>query len=158
MRILHTRQGQSLAEFTIIAPILVLVAIAAGMMSLGAHRAHLLSNAVQQVTLQKLQFSNTAAAISVDALKTTMNQGGLSASFNTAPLVDSVRVVDSDPYTSLLIGAKAFQPSLTLVPGFTVNVAQTINRNLLLAANDGRAIVHPVAPWVPGGAPVAPPW
>jgi hypothetical protein len=150
--------GQSLAEFTIIAPILVLVAIAAGMMSLGAHRAHLLSNAVQQATLQKWEFSDTPAAISVEILQAAMNQGGLSASFNSAPLVDSLRVVDSDPYTSLLIGTKAFQPSLALVPGFTVNAAQAINRNLLLSANDGRAVVHPAAPWVPGGAPVAPPW
>lgn len=141
--------GQSLVEFVLIMPILVMMTLGAGFLMLAAHRTHLMSNAVSQVALHKLEFAGNAQAISAGTLQSEITGGDLKASFNPSPLVDSVTVVDSDTYTSLVTGALQVKSPITWLPSFTVGVSQAINKNLLLPASNGSATVHSRAPWAP---------
>jgi TadE-like protein len=154
MRLPEKRQqkakiGQSLVEFVLIMPILVLLTLGAGFLMLAAHRTHLMSNAVAQVALHKLEFANTAQAVSPSTLQSDITGGDLKASFNPGPLVDSVTVADSDPYTSLVTGILQVKSPISWLPSFTVGVSQAINRNLLLPASTGTAAVHTREPWAP---------
>lgn len=141
--------GQSLVEFVLVMPILVMMTLGAGLLMVAAHRTHMLSNAVSQAALHKLEFANTAQAISPGMLQADMTGGQLKASFNPGPLVDNVTVSDSDAYTSLVLGTLELKSAISWLPSFTVGVSQVINRNLLLPASSGTATVHSREPWAP---------
>jgi hypothetical protein len=134
---------------------------------MGAYEALLASDAVQMPSLGKLAFSNQASNVGSATLVAYMNgttplDDGetikIQGSLNTGKLIDSVNVINSSQYTSLMVGAKTFRPIASFVPGFTVHVAQAINKNLLQSANNGAEVRPYNTPWVPGGTPNPPPW
>jgi hypothetical protein len=152
----RAKSGQSLVEFVLVAPILVLVMIAGAMLGYGTFQAHMASNAAQQAALNKLKYADSSAAVGSGTIQGDMNGGNLSSSMTTGDKIDSVQVVDADPYTSIMVATRNYQASVNFIPSFNIKVGQVMNRNLLQSANAGGAIVHSTAAWVPGGAPVAP--
>jgi hypothetical protein len=153
------QSGQSLVEFILVMPILILVMVAGGMLGYGTYQAHMASTAIQEPAMQKLQFSNNKDAIPMLTLLNNINNSNLKATLITGTMIDNVQIIDSDPYTSIMVGGKDFQSLFAFIPGFHITVGQIINHNVLQAANAGSAIVHSsTSPWVPGGTPVKPPW
>lgn len=152
------KAGQSLVEFVLVMPILILVMVAGGMIGLGTYEAHMASSAIQQPAMQKLAFSKNRNEIPPEIIQTAANNTGLEGTLDSGALIDKMQLVNSDSYTTILLGSKNFQAPIAFLPSFRIRVGQAINKNLLQPANDGSAIVHPNSPWVPNGAPVPPPW
>jgi hypothetical protein len=153
-----SNSGQSLVEFVLVMPILVLILIGGFGFGLGTYDAHMASDAVQMPAMQKLSFADQAAAVPKDTLLSFMNGSKLKGSLKGTAPIDGVTIVNSGQYTSIIVGSKTFTPPASFVPGFTIRVGQVINRNLLEAANAGAEVRPYNTPWVPGGAPVPPPW
>jgi hypothetical protein len=159
MRLLQqgAHRGQSLVEFVLVMPILVLVLIGGYSMGLGTYQAHMASDAVQMPAMQKLKLSNQVTAVDGGTLQGYMNGGGLKGNFNTGALIDSVKVVNSDAYTSIMVGSKTYTSAASFIPGFTITVGEAMNKNLLEAANSGAEVRPYNTAWVPGGTPNPPP-
>ncbi len=129
-------------------------------MAYGVFQAYIVANAMQGPALSKWDYADDSAAITPATLAASVNsKDGIATNISDpASNVSSVTVQDSDPFTSVIFGSKAYTPAIAFMPAFTIKVGQVINRNLLQAANSGTAVVHPATAWVPGGTPVAPPW
>ena len=153
----HSSKGQSLVEFVLVMPILVLLLVGGFSMGLGSYQAHLASDAVQMPAMHKLALSNITGAVDGGALAGYMNGGGIQANLSTGSMIDSASVVNSDAYTSVVVGSKTYQSVASFIPGFTITVGEAMNRNLLEAANAGAQVRPANTPWVPGGAPNPPP-
>ena len=156
---LHQRYGQSLVEFILVMPILVLILIGGFSFGLGIHDAHMASDAVQLPALQKLELANQANGVNSADLLKLMNNTSLSGSLKSGQLIDNVSIQQNGPYISIMVGSKRFSPPASFVPGFTIRVGQVINRNLLEDAYVGTSNIRSyTSPWIPGGTPVEPPW
>jgi hypothetical protein len=151
-------KGQALVEFTMVLPLLILILVGGTSFALGIHHAHMITEAVQMPSLQKLAMGDNPNAASTAELATMINSATLKDSVFKGNYVDSVSVKGSgDPFTSIII-AKASHASLaSFIPGFSIAVGQAINSSLL--STTGNGINRPLnTPWVPGGTLVAPPW
>lgn len=151
------RAGQSLVEFVLVMPILVLVLIGGFSFGMGTYQAHMASDAVQMPALKKLDLSNETGTVGGGTLQGYMNGSKIKGNFNTGSLIDTVTVTTGSPYTSIMVGAKTYTSTVSFIPGFTIKVGEAINRNLLEAANAGAEVRPANTPWVPGGTPNPPP-
>lgn len=149
--------GQSLVEFVLVMPILVLVLIGGFSFGMGTYQAHMASDAVQMPAMKKLDLSNETGAVGGGTLQGYMNGSNVKGNFNTGSLIDSVTVATGSPYTSIMVGSKNFTPTASFIPGFTIKVGEAINRNLLEPANSGAEVRPANTAWVPGGTPNPPP-
>ena len=153
------QSGQSLMEFVLVMPLLVLILIGGFSFGMGTYDAHLASDAIQLPALNKTDMAKSTGAVASGTLLGYVTAGGTSGTLTSNALLDTVNKVDIDNYTSVMVGSKAFTPLASFLPGFTIKTAQVMNKGLLDAANTGGATVRPATtPWVPGGTPVMPPW
>lgn len=151
------QQGQSLVEFVLVMPILVLVLIGGFSFGMGTYQAHMASDAVQMPAMKKLELSKQAAAVGGGTLQGYMNSSNLKGNFSTGSLIDSVTVQNASAYTSIMVGAKSYTSTVSFIPSFTIKVGEAINKNLLEAANSGAEVRPATTAWVPGGTPNPPP-
>jgi len=153
------RAGQSLMEFGMVMPLLVLILLGGASFGIGTYEAHMASDAIQLTSLHKVDVAKIPGAAGGGTLLGYVTSGGTSGTLSAGGLIDSITTQDIDNYTTMAIGSKSFTPLASFVPGFTIKTAEAINKGLTDAANTGGATVRPAGtPWVPGGTPVKPPW
>lgn len=151
----RTLAGQSLVEFVLVMPILVLVLIGGFTFGMGTYQAHMTSDAVQFAMLRASDMANEPGTVSGGMVQGYINSGGLKGSLNSGSLVDSVTLNEA----GFLVASKNFVSSVSFIPGFTIKVGQAINPNLLKPTSSGGGQSRPLAtPWVPGGTMIPPPW
>lgn len=151
----QTLTGQSLVEFVLVLPILVLILVGGFTFALGTYQAHMTSDAVQFAMLKANEMANEPGAVSGGMVQGYINSGGLKGSVSSGSLVDSV-TLNSDGF---LVASKNFVSSVSFVPGFTIKVGQAINPSLLKPTSSGGGQAKPIGtPWVPGGTMITPPW
>jgi hypothetical protein len=151
----HAKNGQSLAEFTLVAPLMVLILIGGFSFGMGTYQAHMTSDAVQLVMLKTKEMADTPGTISTGTLRSYINSGGLTGSLSAGNLVDQLTITPE----GFLVARKNFTPLASFIPGFTISVSQAINPSLMMPTSDGSATRRPLGiPWIPGGTMVIPPW
>lgn len=151
--------GQSLMEFVLVMPLMVLILVGGFSFGMGTYDAHMASDAIQLPALQKMDMAKTDTAIDPGKLMGYVSSGGTSGTLTSGSLLDSINEVDVDNYTSVMVGSKSFVPLASFIPGFTIKTAEVMNKGLLNAASTGGATSRDAnTPWVPGGSPVKPPW
>lgn len=156
---LPSKAGQSLMEFVLVMPLLVLILVGGFSFGLGTYQAHMASDAIQLPAMHKKEMADKTGAIDSGTLLGYVSSGGTKGTLSSGSLLDSLSVVAVDNSTSLIVGTKTFVPIASFVPGFTIKTAQVMNKGLLEAASSGGAKSRPEGtPWVPGGTPVMPPW
>ncbi len=149
------QRGQSLVEFVLVMPLLVLILVGAYSFGVGTYQAHMTSDAVQFAMLKSLDMANEPGAVSGGTLQGYINAGGLKGNLTKGGLVDGVTLNNS----GVLIASKNFTPAAAFIPGFTIKVGEAINPSLLKPTSTGGAQSKPLGtPWVPGGAMNPPPW
>jgi len=154
-----TYPGQSLMEFVLVMPILVLILLGGFSFGMGAYEAHMASDAIQVPSAHKLDMGKIPAPVSSGTMLGYVTGNGTSGTLKSGDLLDNITQVPIDNYTSILVGTKDFAAVASFLPGFTIKTAQIINRGLLDSASTGGATTRPATtPWVPGGTPVMPPW
>lgn len=151
----RTLPGQSLVEFVLVLPILLLVLIGGFTFAMGTYQAHMASDAVQFAMLRANDMANEPGAVGGGTVQGYMNSGGLKGSAASGSLVDGVTLNDA----GFLVASKNFVSSVSFIPGFTIKVGQAINPSLLKPISSGGAQSRPAGtPWVPGGTMTPPPW
>ncbi len=148
-------KGQSLVEFVLVAPIMVLILLGAFGFGLGTYQAHMTSDAVQLPLLKTMEMANLPGAVSAGQLQGYISSGGLSGSLVSGNLVDSLQV---DETTGIMTAKKNYIPLVNIIPGFTISVAHSINPGLLKPTASGGQARPMATPWVPGGTMQPPPW
>jgi hypothetical protein len=137
----------------------VLILIGGFSFGLGTYQAHMASDAIQLPATHKMDMGDAPGAIDTGTLLGYVTSGKTTGTLSSGALISNISVAPVNQYTALMVGSKTFVPLASFVPGFTIKTAQVMNQGLLDAANTGGATVRPVGtPWVPGGAPVMPPW
>lgn len=152
---LKSLKGQSLVEFVLVAPIMVLILLGAFSFGLGTYQAHMTSDAVQLPMLKTMEMANLPGVVSSGQLKGYISSGGLSGSLISGNTVDSLQV---NPITGIMVAKKNYIPLVDIVPGFTISVAHSLNPGLLKPTAFGGQARPLAMPWVPGGAMQPPPW
>jgi len=151
--------GQSLMEFVMVMPLLVLILVGGFSFGMGTYEAHLASDAIQLPAMQKQDMAKKSGVVGSGDLMGYVSKGGTSGTLTSGALLDTINKKDIDNYTSVIVGSKTFSPLVNFLPGFTINTAEAMNKGLLDAASTGGATVHPAgSSWVPGGSPQKPPW
>lgn len=154
MRPLQFQNGQSLVEFVLVAPIMVLILMGSFCFGMGTYQAHMTSDSLQLVLLKAKEMADTPGTVSTGMLLGYINSGGLTGSLSMGNLVDELEL---DGH--LLVARKNYVPLANFIPGFTISVSHAINPSLLMPISEGSATPRPLAtPWVPGGAMQPPPW
>jgi uncharacterized protein (UPF0333 family) len=152
-------RGQSLMEFVLVMPLLVLIFLGGFTFGMGMYEAHMASDAIQLPALKKQDMAKKAQAISSGELLGYVSSGGTTGTMKSGTLLDGINKQNMDNYTSIIVGTKSFVPLVNFLPGFTISTAGAINRSLLETANSGGATVRPAnTAWVPGNTPQMPPW
>lgn len=151
--------GQSLTEFVLVLPILLLVLVAAGYIGIGMYEAHMASDAIRQPAMKKLEMAGEAGAISNGVLLGYVTGGNLQGNIDYGAPVDDVSISNTadEDLAAVIVGTKEFSVNLPPLPRFNYTVAQAVQKNLLLSAEFG-AKKRPLSGWVPGGTPRQPPW
>lgn len=150
----QVQMGQSLVEFAMVAPIMVLILVGSFSFGMGAYQAHMTSDALQLVMLKTKEMADTPGMVSDGMLNGFIRSGGLTGSLSAGNLVDELALDGR-----FLVARKNFLPLVSFVPGFTISVSQAINPSLLMPISQGSAPLRPLAtPWVPGGVLQTPPW
>lgn len=152
-------RGQSLVEFVLVAPILILVLVIAGYVGIGMYQAHMASDAIRQPALKKLEMAAEPGGISNETLLGYVTGGPLKGNINSGGAVDSVNVTNTgaSDLAAIIVGNKQFTVNFPGLPAFNFTAAQAIQKNLLLSAEFG-AKKRSLDGWVPGGTPRQPPW
>lgn len=151
----RTSSGQSLVEFVLVMPILILILVGGFSFGMGTYQAHMTSDAVQFALLKSKDMANESGAVSGGMVQGFINSGKLKGSLSPGNLVDSVKLDQQ----GFLIASKAFTPTVGFIPGFTIKVGQAINPSLLKPISTGGGQARPAGTaWVPGGTMNPPPW
>ncbi len=148
-------QGQSLVEFVLVMPIIIIILLGAFCFGLGTYQAHMTSDAIQLPLLRSMDMANLPGTVTGGQLQGYITSGGLSGSLVAGNLVDSIQV---NPATGILIAKKNYIPLVDIIPGFTITVGQSVNPSLLKATATGGTARPLATPWVPGGVMQPPPW
>ncbi|HEY9745914.1 MAG TPA: TadE family protein [Oculatellaceae cyanobacterium] len=159
-RLNTAHSGQSLVELALTFPILLLILVGGAHFGFGLYQANLASSAIQQPALHKLEMADTPGAISPGTvLNWVTGNDGTKGSMKTGDAVDSVKFVNQNAETAIIVGTKRYKGIAPFLPSFDITVVQGINSNLLQASGGSAARVRPAnGTWVPGGAPRTPPW
>jgi hypothetical protein len=153
-----SRRGQSLMEFVLVMPLLVLILLGGFTLGMGMYEAHMASDAIQLPALKKQDMASKSQVIGSGDLIGYVSAGGTSGTLSSGVLLDSINKQDVDNYTSVIVGKKSFVPLVGFLPGFSISTAEAMNKGLLDAANNGATVRPAGTAWVPGGAPQMPPW
>jgi hypothetical protein len=148
-------RGQSLVEFVLILPIMIIILLGAFCFGLGTYQAHMTSDAIQLPLLRTMEMANLPEAVDEDKLKGYISSGGLNGSLAAGNLVDSIK---PNPTTGILIAQKNYIPLVSIIPGFTISVGHSVNPSLLKPTASGGNVRPMATPWVPGGVMQPPPW
>lgn len=147
--------GQSLVEFVLVMPIMVLILIGAFSFGMGTYQAHMTSDAMQFSMLNTTKMANEPGSVSGGMIQGYINAGGLKGSFGSGSMVDGVSLRNE----RFIVAKKNFTPAANFIPGFTISVAQALNPSLLKPTSEGGGQTRPLATaWVPGGTMNPPPW
>lgn len=150
--------GQSLVEFVLVTPILLLVLMAGYSFGMGLYQANMAADAIRQPALKKLEMAKTPGAVSTGTVMGYVTGGPLSGNIKSGSPVDSVSFKDAGDYTSIIVGTKSYTSPAPFIPTLNFTATQGIQKNLLLAASNGASQRPAATPWVPGGAVKTPPW
>lgn len=147
-------------EFALTLPIFCLLLVGGFSMAMGMYEAHMASDAVRHIAVNKMPMAQKPGAVGNGDIMTYIAQSGLRGSLpTTGTYVDSVNIAHGSLETAIVVGTKNYSALAGWVPDLTIRVTQPINRALLEPAYTGGGTVRPAnTAWVPGGTPVPPPW
>ncbi len=152
-------KGQSLVEFVLVTPILLLVLVIAGYVGIGMYQAHMASDAIRQPALKKMEMAGEPGAISNATLLGYVTGGPLQGNIRSGGAIDNVNVTNTggNDLAAVIVGNKQYTVNFPGIPAFNFTAAQAVQKNLLLSAEFG-AKKRGLSGWVPGGTPRQPPW
>lgn len=148
-------KGQSLVEFVLVLPLLVLILLGAFSFGLGTYQAHMTSDAIQLPMLKAMEMADSPGPVSSSKLMSYISEGKLSGNLVKGNLVDSVQV---NPITGIMVAKKNYIPLVNIIPGFTISVGHSINPSLLKPTAIGGKVRPQAVSWVPGDTMQPPPW
>lgn len=123
--------GQSLVEYVLTLPIMLLVLVGGFGVGMAMYQAHMASDAIRQPALQKLAMAASDNAICGDQLLKYVNEGKLGGNLKVGRYIDSVSIHEQNEFGSVLVGHKTITPIAPFLPTFDIKVTQVVNRNLL---------------------------
>lgn len=147
-------RGQSLVEFVMVMPVLLLILLGAFTVGLGIYQGANASMAVKSPVMQKIELAKNPGDTTNSARDMIMNYN--SGSLQMGNAIDRSRTVGTGNHTTVIIATKEFQPPVAFLPMVDFTVTQAINTNLLLA-NQGSASPTINAFGAIGGYPVSAP-
>jgi Flp pilus assembly protein TadG len=124
------RAGQSLVEFVMVMPILLLIMLGAFFIGLAMYQGATASQAMKAPLTNKVQLADTAGNTQNQVLQ-LINSTNIGA-LQQGQAVDGLNVVGGpNQLTSVLVGSKTYQAPIPFIPPMTFTVAQAINTNLI---------------------------
>ncbi len=137
--------GQSLVEYVLMFPVMLLVLVGTFGVGMAMYQAHMASDAIRQPALQKLEMAASDYAICDRDLLGYINGSKLGGNLKMGPYLDSVAIREQNDYGSVLVGRKTITPIAPFLPTFDVKVTQVVNRNLLYPAYMGESAIRVTA-------------
>lgn len=148
-------KGQSLVEFVMVMPVLLLILLGAFTVGLGIYQGANASMAVKTPVMQKIDLAKDPGDTTNQAKMLIQNYN--SGSLQMGSAIDRARTVGTSNKTTVIIATKEFQPPVSFLPMVDFTVTQAINSDLL---NANQATASPAATTLGAityPAPVVPP-
>ncbi len=133
--------GQSLVEFVMIVPVIILFMVIAAYVGMAMYHGNMASSAVKGPSMHKSEMAENPAAVGEGDLLGFALGDAPTGNINEGGVLDTLTVNPVSPLTSVMIGEKTFTaPLLFANVDFVFSASESIQLQLLEPANQGGVV------------------